>query len=288
MGCATPQYALRPAPQPVETPDVLQIERAISAQQAADFARQGARPLREGEILWGFEPQAVLERLARVTERPGLPYQAYLYQGKDPNAASLADGRVYVSTGMLAYLAGRSRGPDELASVLAHELAHTTAQHLVKRYQTLQQQQVLLSLVNAGISAATRSAGATAQGVGQLALNAAALLRDVANSGYSQDQELEADQLGLRYLLRAGYDPRAALTLLEDFARFETPWPFLRTHPYSAQRRAYLEQYLRETGASAGSGAQERIAQLRRIQQSYPPGSVSWQNLQRQIEALEN
>ena len=293
-GCATPEYAIRQAPQPVETPDVVRIERAISAQQAADFERQDARPVLEGERLWGFDVQAIVERLGRVTERPSLRYRVYLYRDRDPNAASLADGRVYVSTGMLTYLAGRSQPPDALAFVLAHELGHTSAQHLVKRYQTLQQQQVWMSLVGAGLSAATKGAGAAVQEAGRLA---ASLLRDVAISGYSQEQELEADQLGIRYVIRAGYDPNAALALLEDFSRFENPWPFLRTHPYSAQRRAYLQRYLEETtrapapatpAPSAGvAETQRRVRQLRQIQQSYPRGSTSWNNLQRQIDVLE-
>ena len=116
-------------------------------------------------------------------------------------------------------------------------------------------------------------------------------------SGYSQDQELEADQLGIRYVMRAGFDPQAALDLLEDFARFENPWPFLRTHPYTAERRAQLARYLSELrGASlppepaavpAAPARAERIRQLRQVQRQYPDGSVSWKNLQRQIEVLE-
>ena len=295
-GCATPGYAVRPTPVPEESAVALQIERAISAEQAKEFAQQGARLISRDESLWGFEVQRIVERLSRVTERPSLPYQAYLYEDKDPNAASLADGRVYVSTGMLRYLASRGSRADELAFVLAHELGHTVAQHLVKRYRTLQQQQLLMALIAAGASAATRDAGAAVQQAGRLALDAASLLRDVANSGYSQADELEADQLGIRYVVKAGFAPRAALALLEDFSRFENPWPFLRTHPYIVKRREDLRRYLTDTGvlttptatpASASEGAAERINALRNAQRLYPAGSVSWKNLQRQIEELE-
>lgn len=314
-GCTTPQYAIREAPVPEESVEALQIERAISAVQGRGFDRQGARPIQRGERLWGFDVQSTLERLSRVTERPTLHYRAFLYQDRDPNAAALADGRVYLSNGMLDYLA--SRGPstplravvseqresnhgsreDELAIIISHELAHTVAQHLVKRYRMLQQQNLLMSLVAAGASAIARDAGSSAQQVGQLALDVVSMLQDVANSGYSQDQELEADQLGIRYVMRAGYDPHAALALLSDFSRFENPWPFLRTHPYMAQRRADLERYLSEIGALGGptqpagpsvrSEQEERVRQLREAQKLYPVGSQSWKNLQRQIEALE-
>ena len=170
----------------------------------------------------------------------------------------------------------------ELAVVLAHELAHTVAQHLVKRYRMLQRQQLVMALVAAGASAATRDASAGAQQAGQLAVDAAGLLQDVANSGYSQEQELEADQLGIRYVRQAGFEPRAALELLQDFSRFEYPWPFLRTHPYTSVRRDYLERYLAETESPEG----QRKA-LQDAQRLYPKSSISWQNLQRQLDALE-
>lgn len=295
-GCATPQYAIRPTPTPEESAEAIQIERAISAIQAREFQRQGARLIGIQETLWGFPIQSVIDRLSRVTERPSLHYRAYLYPDRDPNAAALADGRIFLSTGMLSYLAGRGSRADELAIVLGHELAHTVAQHLVKRYRYLQQQQLLMALVAAGAAAATKDA----EGAQRLALDLASMLQDVANSGYSQEQELEADQLGIRYVMKAGFDPKAALTLLDDFARFDQPWPFLRTHPYITIRRAYLEQYLRDTGvlssevtvispASRGDRplTAQRIQQLREAQKLYPRESVSWKNLQRQIEELE-
>ena len=310
-GCATPQYAVRGTPAPEESAAALQIERAISEVQAREFDQQGARPIGPEERLRDFAVQRIVDGLSRVTERPSLHYRAFLYADEDPNAAALADGRIYISTGLINYLAGRGSRPDAFAFILGHELAHTVAQHLVKRYRTLQQQQLIMALIAAGASAVTRNASEGVQQAGQLALNAASLLRDVANSGYSQEQELEADQLGIRYAILAGFDPKAALDLLEDFSRFDTPWPFLRTHPYTVQRRAYLQRYLEETGhvspsnAAAPAGTAERVPlpparfghpsdraaarrkQLQEIQRLYPPGSVSWKNLQRQIDALE-
>ncbi len=303
VGCVTPQYAVRQPPMPEESASALQIERTISAVQAQGFERQGARPIGEGESLAGFGVQRMVDRLSRVTERPTLRYRAYLYHDPDPNAAALADGRIYLSTGMLNDLSGRGGSADELAFVLGHELAHTVTQHLVKRYRVLQQQQFLMALIAVGASAITRDAGGSVQQAGDIALQVASVLQDVHNSGYSQEQELEADQLGIRYVIRAGYDPRGALSLLQDFTRFDSPTPLLRTHPYITLRRAYLERYLQETGALGPPSAQERTPepeapgryldelerrrqQLREVQRQYPVGSVSWQNLRQQIEAL--
>lgn len=295
-GCATPQYAVRPAPMPEESAEALQIERTISAAQAESFERAGARSVGPDERPGGLEIQRVIDRLSRVTERPSLRYRALLYQDRDPNAAALADGRIYLSTGMVQYLTDRGGREAELAFILGHEIAHTAAQHLVKRFRLLQQQQLLMSLVAAG-AAAAGNAGGTGQSMGQLAMDAASLLSDVANSGYSQDQELEADQLGIRYVIRAGFDPRAALALLDDFARFDDAGPFLRTHPYITTRREHLARYLADSGhlqpstpltdVSARRAASERRRHLLEAQALYPAGSLSWKNLQRQIEELD-
>lgn len=304
IGCATPQYAVRPAPVPEETVSALEIEREISRIQGQEFERQGARPIGRGETIRGFAVQPLIDRISRVTERPGLPYRASVYQDRDPNAAALADGRIYMSTGMFDYLASRGSRADELAFILGHELGHTVAQHLVKRYRLLQQQQLLISLLAAGASAATRNASAGAQQAGWLAVDAASILQSVANSGYSQQDELEADQLGIRYVIRAGFAPQAALEQLSDFERFDSPSPFLRTHPYIATRREHLQRYLTETGVlnpppapsfapsptrpSPSAALDQERRRLQEVQRLYPKGSVSWQNLQRRLDALND
>ena len=295
-GCATPQYAVRPTPMPEESAEAVQIEQAISEVQAKEFQQQGARPVGFNEQIAHFPVQDIVSRLSRVTERPGLPYRSYVYQSKDPNAAALADGRIYISSGMFDYLASRGSRADELAFILGHELGHTVAQHLVKRYRYLQQQQMWISLAQAGVAVATRGKSAGAQEAGRVALNAASLLQNVAVSGYSQEQELEADQLGVRYMTRAGFDPYAALDLLRDFARFDTgSMPFLRTHPYMTVRQEYIARYLAETGttptesvpARMENSVEARKRELQQIQKLYPKRSVSWINLQHQIEALD-
>ena len=287
-GCATPEYAVRTTPVPEESTEALQIERTISQVQAEAFNKQGARAVGASERISGFMVQPLVDRLSRVTERPNLRYRAYRYEDSDPNAAALADGRIYISTGLLKYLASRGSREDELAFILGHELAHTVAQHLVRRYRQLAQQEMWLGLASAGLSAATRNAGAQGQQVGELVLEAAGLARNVVNSNYSQADELEADQLGIQYVMRAGYDPGAALDLLEDFARFDSPSPFLRTHPYITERRAQLARYLGEIGRLPANNREAEIRRLRDTQRLYPPESVSWKNLRREIETLQS
>ncbi len=323
-GCATtPQYGIRPTPTPVETSEAHQIEMEISRVQAAEFEKQGTYPLRTGESVQGFDVVSIALRLAKVTERPYLPYQVILYDDKDPNAAALADGRIYVSTGMLEYLKGRGSNPNELAFILGHELGHTVAQHVVQRYETLAQQQMLINALSAGAAAVTKDGSGGAQ---RTVVTIASVLQQVSLSGHSQQQELEADQLGVRYVMRAGFDPLAALSLFEDFKRFDSPSGLLRTHPYSDLRREYVERYLIDIGVLSPPAAPQeqpsaqnnpapprfqqapllvtpgvpmiipaapanprtaRLKDLRDAQKLYPRDSISWKNLQQQIEELE-
>lgn len=295
LGCVTPEYAIRATPAPDESPWAKEIERTISAYQARELERQGVRAVARGERIFGFDLQRTVDSLSRVTERSALQYRVFLLQDNDPNAAALADGRVYVTTGMLNYLASRGSRESELAFILAHELAHTVAQHLIQRYRQLQQQKLMLAVVGLGTAVAAREGGTQAKRISDLAYDVASLVNDVIVSGYSQEQELEADQLGIRYVIRAGDDPWAALELLEDFRRFEVPWPFLRTHPYIERRRQDLSRYLTESGVitprSQTSDSRGSIEETRRrlleAQKFYPVGSQSWRNLQQQLKALE-
>lgn len=298
-GCVSPQYTLRRTPIPDESAAALRIEQQISAQQAEELDAEGAWPLGSTEKRWGFATQDIVDRLSRVTERPHLHYRAYVWKLKEPNAAALADGRIYISTGMFNYLASRGSRADELAAIIGHELAHTVAQHLVKRYHLMQQQQLLIAVLATGTALATRNASSqSAAQTGRIVMDVADMLKDVANSGYSQEQELEADQLGIEYVIRAGFDPQATLELLQDFARFDSPSPFLRTHPYISLRQEYLARYLRDRNAlgqtttsvehppETAQFLEARRERLRKIQALYPKGSISWQNIQRQLDTL--
>ncbi|MBI4354652.1 MAG: M48 family metallopeptidase [Candidatus Omnitrophica bacterium] len=285
-GCATPQYAIRPTPTPDESEWVVDLERTISAYQAQELERQGSRLIHAGERLWGFDVASVLRRLSRVTERPSLPYRVFLLQDRDPNAVALADGRVYVTSGMLNYLSSRGSREDELAAIVSHELAHTVAQHLIRRYRQLQQQQLLMAVVGVGTAIASQQGGSS---IGSLANDAASLVTSVANSAYSQDQELEADQLGARYMARAGYDPYSAVAVLRDFRRFAPGGIFLSTHPDPERRAQDLERFLTETtpASSTPASVEPQRQRLKAAQRLYPAGSLSWQNLQRQLDDLD-
>jgi predicted Zn-dependent protease len=142
---------------------------------------------------------AVGARLRAVSELEDQPFTFTVLDSPVVNAFALPGGYVYVTRGLVALAANEA----ELAGVLAHEIGHVTARHTAQRVTT----GLFASLGAAVLGAATGN-----QVVADLAqVGAAAYVQ-----GFSRDQELEADTLGVRYLVRAGYDPRAMASFLRS------------------------------------------------------------------------
>jgi predicted Zn-dependent protease len=148
------------------------------------------------------------------------------------NAYCMPGGRIMVYSGLMEKL---DLSDAELATVLGHEVAHALREHTRERVSRTYAQQ----LVVAGAAAATgASEGATniANMVGQVTFQLP----------FSREQESEADQIGLELMARAGYDPRAALTLWKKMSAAEqsgTP-KFLSTHPAPQERIKDIEKNL--------------------------------------------
>jgi len=178
--------------------------------------------------------QAYVSRIggevAKNTERTDVQYKFFLLDDPMVNAFALPGGYVYVTRGLLAQAGSEA----ELAAVLGHEIGHITARHSAERYS----QNVVTSLGAAVLSAALDSPTAT-QAVG--------LGSDLFLKSYSRGQENQADELGIRYLARSGYDPRSMtwfLTALDANTALEgrlngrggqgPSW--FSTHPLTADR----------------------------------------------------
>ena len=135
-------------------------------------------------------------KLVRVSEARNLPFTFTILDDDKVNAFALPGGYIHITRGLLA-LAGNEA---EMASVLAHEIGHVTARHAAERYSTAMATN--LGLMVLGVIS---SSAGMPSGVGQLV----GLGAQAALSGYSREQELEADMLAVRYLTRAGYSPHA-------------------------------------------------------------------------------
>lgn len=141
--------------------------------------------------------ERVGQRIARTTEIQNFEYSFTVLDTPGINAFALPGGYVYVTRGLLALVGSEA----ELASVLSHELAHVNARHGAQRLSRMKARERFCETLNCDADVPV---------LGDLATIGAML----ALEGFSQDQEFEADRLGMRYLHRAGYETRAMLSFL--------------------------------------------------------------------------
>jgi predicted Zn-dependent protease len=175
--------------------------------------------------------KAIGDRIAVVSDRREVPYYFRVIVDKEVNAVSLPGGYVYVNDGLI-----RKVGSDaELAGVLAHEVGHIAARHAVKALEA----NMTYSLISVLIFTQTR-VSADMQRAANTVFNLVAL-------GYGRDDELLADRLAVRYMHKAGYDPRALLTFMERLRKIQGSDPMsvsviFRSHPYVSDRIRNIKQ----------------------------------------------
>ena len=184
--------------------------------------------------------QRVGKRIAAVADLPGAQWEFVVFESKEANAFCLPGGKVGVYTGILPI----TRDEAGLATVIGHEVAHAVARHGAERVSEGMLIQGGGQLLGAAMSASDPQVQAlttAAYGLG------AQLGRTLP---HSRAQESEADQIGLRYMARAGYDPAEAVGFWQRFASFNasrggggTPW-FLRTHPLDETRIQQIRSWL--------------------------------------------
>jgi beta-barrel assembly-enhancing protease len=200
------------------------------------------------------------QKLAAVADRK-LPYEFVVLNNSVPNAWALPGGKIAINRGLLTELKNES----ELAAVLGHEIVHAAARHGAKAQErgTLMQAGLAIAQIGAAI-------GDVNQNVAGLVLQGAGLGAQLVQTKYSREQELEADQYGMRYMKAAGYDPQGAVTLQETFVRLSEQggrgkqgWleGLFASHPPSAERVAQNKRLVGELGAGGEVGA-ERYASL--------------------------
>jgi predicted Zn-dependent protease len=147
------------------------------------------------------------QKLAAVSDR-ALPYEFVVLNSSVPNAWALPGGKIAVNRGLLTALDSEA----ELAAVLGHEIVHSAARHGAKA----QERGILLQT---GVLAAQIGVlmGDGNQDLGNLMVLGAGVGAQMISMKYGREAELESDLYGMRYMQRAGYEPRAAITLQEKF-----------------------------------------------------------------------
>jgi Zn-dependent protease with chaperone function len=152
------------------------------------------------------------------------------------NAFCMAGGKMSIYTGFWAKF---NASDDEIANVMGHEIGHALASHTREKMSvamTVGVGSALLAVALTARNSGDRNAYPAAQNSVALA---AALAITLPNS---RDAETEADQIGIELAARAGFDPRAAVTLWEKMAKEGgTPPEFFSTHPAPENRAQHLQ-----------------------------------------------
>jgi predicted Zn-dependent protease len=166
-------------------------------------------------------------RLAAVAGRDDVKYTFKILDSEDINAAAVPGGHIYVTKGLLRFI----ESEDELAGVLGHEIGHIAAKHSNKQIKA----QILGSLVLSTLkSDKLERIASGAQLAGLFAL-----------LKFSRDHEIEADELGLEFSSKLGYDGRHVLSFFQRLderqkdkpSRFES---YFLTHPSMKDRQERL------------------------------------------------
>jgi predicted Zn-dependent protease len=188
--------------------------------------------------------QEMLRRISSVSHLPDLPYSVTLFHTNLVNAFALPGGKVAVFEGLYSGEDRLVEGEDEMAAVIAHEVAHVTCRHSTE--EMTRSLPVELVLGGAAIFAELDEN----EDLEAILGGAFVLYEGVISTKYSRADEEEADAVGLDYMARAGYDPSAAVRLwrrAHDKEGSEPKWiNYLSTHPRNKDRARNLEKLLPE------------------------------------------
>ena len=170
--------------------------------------------------------QGVGMRLAKASERPGLPWHFAVVDVPAVNAFALPGGYIYITRGLLAHLDNEA----EMAGVLGHEIGHVTARHAARAYTRQASVGIGAAVTSIFFPEAAPYAAAAQTGLGVLFLK------------YDRNQEVQSDSLGARYAATAGWQPSGMSGVLETLGRISATADrrgvpnWLATHPQPADR----------------------------------------------------
>jgi predicted Zn-dependent protease len=157
----------------------MQLAR-VSEKEEMDLGRKLARQILSSTTsvpAWQPYVEAVGRDVAKNAARKEIQYEFHVIDSPSVNAFALPGGQIFVFTGMLNAMQSET----ELAAVLGHEIGHVDARHCIESHQYRMRLGPVPDLLHA-----------------------------IVSQGYAQYQELEADSIGVRLALEAGYDPRGA------------------------------------------------------------------------------
>lgn len=221
----------------------------------------------EDPLLGGWL-QSMGQRLGAASDKPTQAFTFFLLGDRQINAFATLGGYIGINAGLV--LAANSE--DEVASVVAHEIAHVTQAHVLRAVEQAQRDRIPILLAMLGAIAVAQGSGGNSSGDATMAaLVSAQGLMVQRQIDYTRGREAEADRVGIRNLARSGYDPAAMAVFFERLqstvrrseSRESTP-DYLQTHPVTTSRI---------------SEARDRARQIAATQTPFTPGRSASDNL---------
>jgi predicted Zn-dependent protease len=204
---------------------------AMGAEAAPQMIQDFGGEVPESEL------RAYVDRVGRALaahvepEYAGVEWQFFCLDSDVVNAFALPGGKVFITRGLLAKFENEA----QVAGTLGHEIGHVTGRHVDERLSQAATAQIGLAVLGAATDAELITLGADL-------LTQGALLK------FNRDQESESDSQGLKYMTRAGYDPRGMQQVLEVLAaaaQGSSPPEILSTHPHPETRVGRVEAEIR-------------------------------------------
>ena len=243
-------------------------EIAIGEEASPEFLKEYGGDVDSPQILQYVRD--IGHRLAKVSERPDLPWEFHVTDSSVINAFALPGGKVFITRGLMKKFDSEA----QLAGVLGHEVGHVTAQHIGQ--QMTQGLFVQVGLVGIGLaSGVSDNDWVRVLGMGASTGGSVYLL------SYGRKQEIQADKLGLRYMTKLGYSPVAQIQVMRILGKAgkgpRSP-EFFSTHPYPENRIKKLEEVIpkrypnyKKPGAFHFKHAEYKAAVLDRFKKMPPP-----------------
>jgi len=186
--------------------------------------------------------QGMGNRLAAASDRPQQPFTFFMLKDRQINAFATLGGYIGVNAGLVL----TAHSEDEVAGVMAHEIAHVTQSHVLRAVERAERDSLPILLAMLGAIMVAQKAGGNSSGDATMAavMSAQGLMAQ-RQIDYTRSNESEADRIGIRTLSRGGYDPKGMAVFFERMLsatrsnrggeRERTP-EYLLTHPITTTR----------------------------------------------------
>ncbi|MCS7054196.1 MAG: M48 family metallopeptidase [Ignavibacterium sp.] len=172
-----------------------------------------------------FQIKIIFDKIKKQTDRKKINYRYSIIKDKDFNAYTIAGGKVYLLTGLIDEL----EKEEELAFVIAHEIAHNELKHCIKKVQY----------------------AAKASEINPLLGNLVQIAYSIYHLPFSKEEELEADKRAVELMKKAGYDKEGAISFFKKLQQKEKQYrkenkteenDFISTHPNTEERIKKIEK----------------------------------------------